>query len=64
MQVRLISLQNRHNRFKQIVKEFGDIWNVIAGPMPLVCLRDHGYQIRSLNGMHIRNVLVSDVEVL
>jgi hypothetical protein len=52
-------------RLKQLRKEFGPVWIMVALPEPMQCFNgDKGMRIQSRDGKHVRNARLTDVEVI
>jgi len=52
-------------RLKQLRKEHGSTWIMVTLPEPMQCFDgDMGIRIKSIEGKHVRNARLTDVEVI
>jgi hypothetical protein len=48
-------------RLKQLIKQHGEVWEVIDGPMRMQCFNGEiGVFARALSGLHLRNIKKGD----
>jgi hypothetical protein len=58
-----VTLLPNTKRLKQVITEHGNTWAVIRGPLSMQCFNgDLGFQVTSLDNLHIRNVRVGDIK--
>lgn len=58
----LARLLPNSKRLKQVIAEFGAIWEIQHGPEKMQCFNNEkGFRIRSLNKKHERNVRIEDL---
>ena len=52
-------------RLKQLRKQHGPTWIMLSLPEPMQCFDgDMGIRIKSMDGTHVRNARLTDVEVI
>ena len=62
---RFVILLPNTARLKQLRKEFGSTWSMVAPPEPMQCFDgDMGMRIVSIDGKHVRNARLTDIEVI
>lgn len=63
--MRIVKLLPTNKRLKQLIKEHGPLWWQIGPRERMQCFNNQmGARIRSQDGLHDRNVLISDIEMV
>ena len=63
--MRIVKLQPNNKRLRQLIKEHGSLWWQIGPRERMQCFNNQmGTRIRSQDGLHDRNVLITDIEMV
>jgi hypothetical protein len=58
----IVRLLPNSKRLKQVIKEHGNRFRILAPPAPLQCFGNNtGVQAESVKTKHFRNILIEDV---
>jgi hypothetical protein len=58
----IVKLLPANKRLKQVIKEHGNCFRIVAPPAPLQCFDNaEGVLVESIKTKHLRNVLITNI---